>query len=127
VVAHLRGGGLRDLPLVAGGRSSGARVACRTAAETGALGVLCLAFPLHAPGRPQSTRQSELDAVAVPTLVIQGAGDPFGMPPEAPGRTVVVVAGSHTPTGDLEAVAGAAGRWLGALVDSSDRSPATSR
>src|SRR5213592_2150056 len=53
VVDHLRAGPLRDVPLVAGGRSSGARVACRTAQATGAVGVLCLAFPLHPPGRPE--------------------------------------------------------------------------
>ena len=86
VVEHLRGGPLGDLPLVAGGRSSGARVACRTAAQTGAAGVLCLAFPVHPPGRPEKTRLPELDAVAVPTLVVQGASDPFGMPPAGPHR-----------------------------------------
>ena len=77
VVEHLRAGPLGDLALVVGGRSSGARVACRTAAQTGAVGVLCLAFPVHPPGRPEKTRLPELDAVAVPTLVVQGAGDPF--------------------------------------------------
>ncbi|MGZ6644396.1 MAG: alpha/beta hydrolase family protein, partial [Solirubrobacteraceae bacterium] len=81
VVEHLRGRPLADLPLVVGGRSSGARVACRTAAQTGAAGVVCLAFPVHPPGRPEKTRLAELDAVAVPTLVVQGASDPFGMPP----------------------------------------------
>src|SRR5947209_10912817 len=69
VVAKLWAGELRGLPLVAGGRSSGARVACRTAAETGAVGVLCLAFPVHPPGRPEKSREAELDAVTVPTLV----------------------------------------------------------
>src|SRR6266498_5087640 len=59
---------LNGLPLVTGGRSAGARVACRTAAATGASGVLCLAFPVHPPGRPEKTRLAELDGVAVPTL-----------------------------------------------------------
>ena len=112
VVEQLRSGALRDLPLVVGGRSAGARVACRTAAETGAVGVLCLAFPLHPPGRPETSRQSELDAVSVPTLVVQGASDPFGMPPAGPNRRVVTVAGNHSLAGDLEAVAGAARGWL---------------
>src|SRR3954451_419810 len=82
--------------LLAGGRSSGARVACRTAAATGAAGVLCLAFPLQPPQRrakpePPPSRIGELDGVPVPVLVIQGEGDPFGMPPAAPGRTIVTV------------------------------------
>ncbi|MGH3094866.1 MAG: alpha/beta hydrolase family protein [Streptosporangiales bacterium] len=73
---------LRGLPVVTGGRSSGARVACRTAAVTGARGVLALSFPLHPPGRPERSRADELRTVAVPTLVIQGGRDPFGGPDE---------------------------------------------
>ena len=84
------------LPLVVGGRSSGARVACRTAADVGAIGVLCLAFPLHPPGKPEKTRLGELDGVGVPVLVVQGEKDPFGMPPEAEGREIAVVPGTHT-------------------------------
>ena len=76
---------LQGLPLITGGRSSGARVACRTAADTNAERVLCLAFPVHPPGKPEKSRLAELDAVTVPVLVVQGANDPFGMPPEAPG------------------------------------------
>jgi predicted alpha/beta-hydrolase family hydrolase len=83
-------------PLFVGGRSSGARVACRTAEAAGAAGVLCLAFPVHPPGRPEKTRLAELDAVAAPVLVIQGERDPFGMPPGAEGREVVVIPGTHT-------------------------------
>lgn len=112
VIEHLRADALRGLELVVGGRSSGARVACRTAAQTGAVGVLCLAFPLHPPGRPEKSRQSELDAVAVRTLVVQGASDPFGMPAAGPTRSVVEVAGTHSLTGDLEAVAAAVRGWL---------------
>jgi uncharacterized protein len=84
------------LPLIAGGRSLGARVACRTAADTGAVAVLCLAFPVHPPGRPEKSRLSELDAVMVPTLVVQGESDPFGMPPDGPNRTVVRIPGTHS-------------------------------
>jgi predicted alpha/beta-hydrolase family hydrolase len=73
-------------PLVCGGRSAGARVACRTAAEVGADAVLCLAFPLHPPGKPERTRLPELQGVDVPVLVVQGERDAFGVPP---GATVV--------------------------------------
>jgi uncharacterized protein len=84
------------VPLIAGGRSAGARVACRTAAATGARAVLCLAFPVHPPGRPEKSRLDELDAVKVPTLVVQGERDPFGLPPSAPNRTVVQIPGTHS-------------------------------
>jgi predicted alpha/beta-hydrolase family hydrolase len=116
VVEDLRAGALRDLPLVVGGRSSGARVACRTAVETGAVAVLCLAFPLHPPGRPEKSRQPELDAVSLPTLVVQGASDPFGMPAAGPARRVVTVPGNHGLSGDLEAVAAAAQGWLAEVL-----------
>ena len=116
VVEQLRATTLGDLALVVGGRSAGARVACRTAAQTGAVGVLCLAFPVHPPGRPEKTRLPELDAVAVPTLVVQGASDPFGMPPAGPQREVVTVPGTHSLTGDLEALRTAVGRFLGAVL-----------
>jgi uncharacterized protein len=113
VVAHLRTKTLRGLPLVCGGRSSGARVACRTAAETRAIAVLCLAFPLKPPGRPGApSRQPELDAVQVPVLIVQGEGDPFGVPAQDPARQVVTVKGNHSLRGDLEAVRVAVGAWL---------------
>jgi uncharacterized protein len=101
-----------DTPLIAGGRSAGARVACRTAAQAGAAAVVCLAFPVHPPGKPEKSRLDELDAVRVPVLVIQGERDPFGMPPDAPNRTVVKVAGDHSLKADLEAVAAAVRDWL---------------
>ena len=101
-----------DLPLITGGRSAGARVACRTAAATGAAGVLCLAFPVHPPGKPAMSRLDELDGVSVPALIVQGTSDPFGMPPEASGRTVVKVPGNHSLTGDLDTLRGAVGDWL---------------
>jgi predicted alpha/beta-hydrolase family hydrolase len=101
-----------DLPLIAGGRSAGARVACRTAAETGARAVLCLAFPVHPPGKPEKSRLPELDAVTVPVLVVQGTSDPFGMPPDAPGREVVRVPGNHSLARSRDAVAAAVGEWL---------------
>ena len=112
VMEHLRAGPLEGLDLIAGGRSLGARVACRTAADTGAVGVLCLAFPVHPPGRPEKSRLEELDAVEVPVLVVQGHSDPFGMPPEAEGRTVVTVPGDHGLKKDLAAVSAAVSGWL---------------
>ncbi|MFI2644712.1 alpha/beta family hydrolase [Streptomyces sp. NPDC018610] len=72
------------LPVIAGGRSAGARVACRTAAGLGACAVLALSFPLHPPGRPEKSRAAELLGAGVPTLVVQGGNDPFGKPAEFP-------------------------------------------
>ena len=118
VVEHLRAGDLRGLRLIAGGRSSGARVACRAAAETGAAGVLCLAFPLQPPSRgaPRPSRLPELDAVTVPTLVVQGRTDRFGMPPGSRLRTVVQVAGDHSLRSDLGSLASAIEAWLGDVL-----------
>jgi len=104
-----------NLPLIAGGRSAGARVACRTAAQSGAVAVLCLAFPIHPPGGPEKTRLPELDAVEVPTLVVQGENDPFGMPPEAPNRKVVRVPGTHSLRSSAT-VAEAVSGWLETVV-----------
>jgi len=103
-----------EVPLIAGGRSSGARVACRTAAATGAKAVLCLAFPVHPPGRPEKSRLDELDAVTVPTLVVQGERDPFGMPPQARNRSVVTIPGTHSLRSS-SAVAAAVSAWLAGL------------
>ena len=118
VVDQLRAGELRGLPLIVGGRSSGARVACRTAAATGAVGVLCLAFPLQPPRRaaPAPSRLSELDAVTVPTLVVQGSRDAFGIPPAGSRRTVVEVAADHGLKTDLDAVAAAVRDWLPGIM-----------
>ena len=71
-------------PLVLGGRSAGARSACRIARSAGARGVLALSFPLHPPGRPEKSRLPELEGAGVSTLVIQGGRDPFGNPDEFP-------------------------------------------
>jgi uncharacterized protein len=116
VVDHLRAGELRGLPLIVGGRSLGARVACRTAGATGAVGVLCLAFPLQPRRRSGAaaaqSRLPELDAVEVPTLVVQGSRDPFGIPPAGERRTVVQVAGDHSLRTDIPGVAAAVESWL---------------
>ena len=106
---------IEGLPLVTGGRSAGARVACRTAHATDARGVLCLAFPVHPPGRPEKSRLEELDQVDLPVLIVQGESDPFGMPPAAASREVVTVPGNHSLTGDLETLGEAVTRWLRAL------------
>lgn len=85
------------LPVVSGGRSAGARVACRTATELGAAGVLALSFPLHPPGSPEKSRAAELLGAGVPTLVVQGGNDPFGKPAEFPEGAYELV---EVPYGD---------------------------
>jgi predicted alpha/beta-hydrolase family hydrolase len=116
VVEHLATRELRELPFVAGGRSLGGRVACRTVTATGAVGVLCLAFPLQPPRRSAESRLPELDAVPVPTLVVQGERDPFGIPPPGPRREVVLVPGDHGLKADLEAVGTAVRGWVHGLL-----------
>ena len=115
VVSQLRDGPLNGLPVLTGGRSSGARVACRTAAVTDSAAVLCLAFPLHPPGRPEKSRLSELAAVAVPTLVVQGESDPFGMPPDGRNRMVARIPGTHSLRSS-SAVAAAVSDWLETVI-----------
>jgi hypothetical protein len=104
------------LKLLVGGRSSGARVACRTAAELGAIGVLALAFPLHPPGRPQISRGAELDPQR-PTLVINGDRDPFGLP-QPVGRIVVRVrpGEGHDLRRDPAGLAAIVLDWLADLI-----------
>ena len=113
IVGALRADALEGLAVIVGGRSMGGRVACRTVDETGAVAVLCLAFPLEPPGRktPQN-RLPELDAVTVPTLVVQGERDPFGIPPPGPSREVATVPGDHGLKADPGAVAAAVRTWL---------------
>jgi predicted alpha/beta-hydrolase family hydrolase len=120
VVSRMREAELRGLPLLVGGRSLGARVACRTAGLTDAVAVLCLAFPLQPPSRsgsaPRPSRLAELDEVAVPTLVVQGTRDPFGIPPAGKQRKVAEVPGDHGLKVDLPAVAAAVRSWLADLL-----------
>ena len=116
-------------PLVVGGRSAGARVACRTAVAVGAIGCLALAFPLHPPGRPEKSRLDELVGAGVPTLVLQGERDAFGAPDAFPRKRgsydVIAVPGAdhsfrvtkpHDHGVTLAALAARAGDWLLALV-----------
>lgn len=112
VAEHLADGPLEGLPTVFGGRSSGARVACRTAEEGAAAAVLCLAFPVHPPGKPEKDRLSELAGVEVPVLVVQGRSDPFGQPDPAPRRDVVLLPGNHSLQGDMDGLARAVREWL---------------
>ena len=112
VAAHLAGGVFAGLPIVFGGRSSGARVACRTAATGAAVAVLCLAFPMHPPRRPDRSRIEELDDVDVPVLVVQGQRDPFGRPEPATGREIVLLPGDHSLKADPGAVGHAVAQWL---------------
>ncbi|WP_332661898.1 alpha/beta hydrolase family protein [Aeromicrobium sp.] len=119
VAEHLHVAELADLPLITGGRSFGGRVACRTSADVGAAGVLCLAFPLHPPGRPEKSRLPELTSVTVPALVVQGERDPFGVPDAESlpsGITLVVVSGDHSLKKDAPAIRAAISDWLAALV-----------
>ncbi|QOC90486.1 alpha/beta hydrolase family protein [Micromonospora craniellae] len=100
------------VPLLVGGRSSGARVACRTARGVGAAGVVALAFPLHPPGRPERSRAAEL-TTEVPTLVVNGDRDPFGVPEPGPGVRVVVRPGQrHDLRGDPAGTADLVIDWL---------------
>jgi predicted alpha/beta-hydrolase family hydrolase len=93
-------GGPGRVPIIVGGRSAGARVACRTGQAAGAVGVLALAFPLHPPGKPEKSRADELLGSGLPTLIVQGATDPFGTAAEFPElpkthRLVALPAGNH--------------------------------
>jgi uncharacterized protein len=119
VLERLGDDGVLVGPLVLGGRSAGARVACRTAASLGAIGVLALAFPLHPPGRPEKSRADELIGAGVPVLVLQGETDAFGGPEEVAavlaGRSdasVYAVPGDHSLTKNPALVAAAALHWL---------------
>ncbi|MFF0382379.1 alpha/beta family hydrolase [Streptomyces sp. NPDC004286] len=116
------------LPVISGGRSAGARVACRTATELGAHAVLALSFPLHPPGKPEKSRADELLGAGVPTLVVQGGNDPFGRPEEFPEggfELVEVPYGDHsfavpkrapvTQEAALQAVTDAVIRWAASL------------
>ncbi|MEU1079959.1 alpha/beta family hydrolase [Streptomyces sp. NPDC005908] len=116
------------LPVISGGRSAGARVACRTATELGAHAVLALSFPLHPPGRPEKSRAPELLGAGVPTLVVQGGNDPFGRPaefPEGPHELVEVAWADHgfavprradlTQEEALRVITDAVVRWTGSL------------
>ena len=123
VLDRLRADGLLTGALVLGGRSAGARVACRTAAAQDAAGVLALAFPLHPPGRPEKSRAGELTGVSVPVCVVQGETDAFGRPEDIAavltGRTnasVYAVPGDHSLKKDADVVAAAAMSWLDELA-----------
>jgi len=119
VVEHAHSAELADLPLIVGGRSFGGRVACRTADGVGATGVLCLAFPVHPPGRPEKSRLAELTSVTVPTLVVQGERDPFGMPDREtlPSNiTLAVVASDHSLKKDAPAIRAAIRTWLSVVL-----------
>ena len=121
VVSQLCEGPLGGIDLLlTGGRSAGARVACRTATATGSSAVICLAFPLHPPGRPEKSRLEELAALDVPTLVVQGESDPFGTPPESASRTVARIRGTHSLR-DSGTVAAVVSDWLAALLPSLGR------
>jgi hypothetical protein len=117
VITALRELAGASLPLVQGGRSNGARVACRTAPVVAARAVIALAFPLHPPGRPERSRAAELAAAGTDVLVINGDRDPFGIPAGTPTTRVVVLAGeSHALSRHPEEAGRAAGAWLRELL-----------
>jgi predicted alpha/beta-hydrolase family hydrolase len=123
VLHRLRADDVLTGPLVLGGRSAGARVACRTAVEHGASGVLALAFPLHPPGRPEKSRAAELTAVSVPLVVVQGETDAFGSPAAVAaaldgqaGASVYAVPGDHSLKKNVDVVGAAAMSWLDELT-----------
>jgi len=106
------------LPLVQGGRSNGARLACRTAQRAGARAVVALAFPLHPPGRPERSRADELRAAGTDVLVVNGANDPFGIPGRADAVRVVVLPGeTHALARHPERVGQAVTDWLSEVLD----------
>lgn len=121
VIGALRETDVVTAPLVVGGRSSGARVACRTAAAVGAAGVLCLAFPLQPRARagkpPPPSRLTELDDVTCPVLVVQGDRDPFGIPPPGARRSVVTVRGDHSLRSSPDGLGNAVRDWLAGVID----------
>ena len=116
------------IPIIVGGRSAGARVACRTGLRTGAVGVLALAFPLHPPGKPEKSRIDELLSTGLPTLIVQGAVDPFGTPAEFPAlpsshELIALPAGGHefavrkTQEPVLGAVTEAVTAWILSVIE----------
>ncbi len=115
---------LRDdypgLPLVQGGRSNGARLACRTAQKAGAAAVVALAFPLHPPGKaddPERSRVGELRAAGVPVLVINGDRDPFGIPdPADAGKLIVLPGETHALSRHPQEITNAVASWLGQVI-----------
>ncbi len=113
IVAALNADGL---PLIQGGRSNGARVACRTARQLGAVGVIALAFPLHPPGRPDKSRDGELRDAGTRVLVVNGDRDPFGVPEPDDVTSVVVLPGeTHALSKKPSAIGDAVAGWLGTL------------
>jgi hypothetical protein len=106
-----------DIPLVQGGRSNGARVACRTALAVGARGVIALAFPLRPPGKPGTSRVGELRDAGVEVLVVNGDRDPFGVPAPADAACVYVLPGErHDLSKDPGTVGAVVVKWLGKLL-----------
>jgi predicted alpha/beta-hydrolase family hydrolase len=105
------------IPLIQGGRSNGARVACRTAQEARALAVLALAFPLHPPGRPERSRAAELSAAGTQVLVVNGDRDPFGVPEGTGAVRVAILPGeTHTLSRRPGEVGRVVGSWLSEVL-----------
>ncbi|UGT58352.1 alpha/beta family hydrolase [Nocardia asteroides] len=103
-----------ELPLVQGGRSNGARVACRTAVAVGARGVIALSFPLHPPGKPEKSRRDELLAPGdIEVVVINGGSDPFGVPDAADAAEVKVIPKqAHSFRAGFDVIAATVAPWF---------------
>ena len=115
IIGALRAG-TPGVPLVQGGRSNGARVVCRTAAEVSAVGVIALAFPLHPPGQPEKSRDAELRQAGTSVLVVNGDRDPFGVPePDSTTQVVVIGGETHALAKHPEAIGVAVAQWLDGL------------
>jgi uncharacterized protein len=113
IIAAVRETAGEQVPLLQGGRSNGARVACRTAAAAGAAGVIALAFPLHPPGQRDRSRAAELRLGGAKLLMVSGERDPFGVPPRMRGARRVVLAGeTHALSRNPAAVGAAVAKWL---------------
>jgi len=105
-----------ELPLIQCGRSNGARVACRTAAQLNAVGVIALAFPLHPPGQPAKSRDAELRQAGTSVLVVNGERDPFGIPePDETTEIIVIPGETHALTKHPEAIGVAVAKWMDGL------------
>jgi predicted alpha/beta-hydrolase family hydrolase len=117
IIGALRPAAAPHVPLVQGGRSNGARVACRSAGATGARAVLALAFPLHPAGHPEKSRAGELSLAGTDVLVINGSRDPFGIPaPAARTRVVVLEGETHALSREPGAAGAVAAAWLADLL-----------
>lgn len=79
-------------PLIIGGKSMGGRVASMVADDLHSagkiVGLLCLGYPFHPPGKPEQLRTKHLAGLMTPALICQGTRDEFGTREEVLGYTL---------------------------------------